>query len=131
MVLTILGAVFMLAICIFIHELGHLLCGMVVGVEAKIFSIGYGKGIWKKKIGNTIWQITSIPLGGYVQFKGEEYGKVTGEKGELMGVPPLKRMFPVLGGPLFNLILGFIILFFLELFNPALLTNKIYIDPGI
>lgn len=39
----------MLAISIFIHELGHLLCGMLVGVKARIFSIGYGRGIWKKK----------------------------------------------------------------------------------
>lgn len=49
MLIMVLGAIFMLAISIFIHELGHLLCGMLVGVKARIFSIGYGRGIWKKK----------------------------------------------------------------------------------
>lgn len=37
MIVMILGAVFMLAVSIFIHELGHLLCGKLVGVEARIF----------------------------------------------------------------------------------------------
>ncbi|HMY68212.1 MAG TPA: site-2 protease family protein, partial [Leptospiraceae bacterium] len=64
MLLVIICVVLMLGICIFIHELGHLLCGMLVGVEARIFSIGYGKGVWKKRIGRTVYQITAIPIGG-------------------------------------------------------------------
>ncbi|NCS92215.1 MAG: site-2 protease family protein, partial [Leptospira sp.] len=111
MLILIIGAVMMLAVSIFIHELGHLLCGMLVGVKARIFSMGYGRGIWKKKIGETTYQITAIPLGGYVMFKGDEYGKkLKGEPGELLSTPPLKRMIPVLGGPFANLVLGFLLL---------------------
>ena len=51
MVITILAGIFMLGVCIIIHELGHLLMGKAVGVKAEIFSVGYGRGIWKKKIG--------------------------------------------------------------------------------
>ncbi|HNO23003.1 MAG TPA: site-2 protease family protein, partial [Leptospiraceae bacterium] len=83
MLLVIICVVLMLGICIFIHELGHLLCGMLVGVEARIFSIGYGKGVWKKRIGRTVYQITAIPIGGYVMFCGDQYfrklHKKTGE----------------------------------------------------
>ncbi|MCE9499372.1 MAG: site-2 protease family protein [Leptospira sp.] len=132
MLILILGAVFMLAVSIFIHELGHLLCGMLVGVKARIFSIGYGRGLWKKKIGETVYQITAIPIGGYVLFKGDEYGEgLRGEKGELLSTPPLKRMIPVLGGPFFNFLLGFIILFFLALSGDRAPGNKIFIDESI
>ncbi|WP_167883512.1 site-2 protease family protein [Leptospira ognonensis] len=129
MIILILGAVFMLAVSIFIHELGHLLCGKLVGVEARIFSLGYGKGIWKKRIGKTIYQITAIPIGGYVLFKGDDYGKkLRGRPGELLGTPPLKRMIPVLGGPFANLVLGFVLLFFLDLSGDSPASNKIFID---
>ncbi|MGJ4789567.1 site-2 protease family protein [Leptospira koniambonensis] len=130
MLADILGIVFMLALCIFIHELGHLVMGWVVGVKARIFSIGYGRGIWKKKIGETTFQVTGIPLGGYVLFKGDESGALKGEKGEFLSTPPLKRMVPVFGGPFFNLILGFFIIFGLYAIGYSPTGTKIYIDPS-
>jgi regulator of sigma E protease len=132
MLVVIIGVVLMLGVSIFIHELGHLLCGMMVGVKARIFSIGYGKGIWKKKINGTTYQITSIPLGGYVMFMGDQYSKrLKGKPGELLSTPPLKRIWPVLGGPLFNLIMGFIIFFFLALQGDDSPSNTIFIDDTI
>lgn len=129
MILIALGAIVMLAVSIFIHELGHLLCGKLVGVDARIFSIGYGKGIWKKRVGKTIYQITAWPIGGYVMFKGDDYSrKLRGKPGELLSTPPLKRMIPVLGGPFANFLLGFIILFFLDLAGDSPASNKIHID---
>ena len=117
MVITILAGVFMLGVCIIIHELGHLLMGKAVGVKAEIFSVGYGRGIWKKKIGDTTWQITAIPLGGYVKFYGDDYDEGRDVPGGFFSVPPLKRIVPVLGGPLFNLILGAIIFLGLGMFT--------------
>ncbi len=114
MIALILGGALMLGICVFIHELGHYVMGRVVGVKAEIFSIGYGRGIWKKKIGDTTWQVTAIPIGGYVKFYGDD---ITGEDktpGGLFSVPPLTRIIPVLGGPFFNLILGFVIFLILH-----------------
>jgi regulator of sigma E protease len=130
MLLIIIGAILILGVSIFIHELGHLLCGKIVGVEARIFSIGYGKGIWKKRIGNTTYQITGFPIGGYVMFRGDQYGrKLKGKKGELLSTPPFKRMIPVLGGPFFNLLLGFFLFFILALLGDLPINNKIFIDP--
>jgi regulator of sigma E protease len=128
----IIASVLVLGISIFIHELGHLLCGKLVGVEARIFSIGYGKGIWKKRIGGTTYQITNIPIGGYVMFKGDRYGsRLKGKKGELLSTPPFKRMIPVLGGPFFNLLLGFFLFFLLALLGDTPPGNKIFIDPSL
>ncbi|MDF3818914.1 site-2 protease family protein [Leptospira sp. 96542] len=129
MIILIFGAVFMLAVSIFIHELGHLLCGKLVGVEARIFSLGYGKGIWKKRIGKTIYQITAIPIGGYVLFRGDDYSKKKKNRpGDLLSAPPLKRMIPVLGGPFANLVLGFVLLFILDLSGDSPSSNRIFIE---
>ena len=114
----------MLGLCIFIHELGHYVFGRLVGVKAEVFSIGYGKGRWKKKIGDTTWQITAIPLGGYVKF----YGDDTPDQkvpGSLCSIPPLRRMIPVLGGPLFNLFLAFLILVLLHSFSGPLVPRVV------
>ena len=66
-VLIILGVGFI----IFVHELGHFLCAKKAGVRVDAFSLGFGKAIWKRKIGDTEYRIAWIPLGGYVSMSGE------------------------------------------------------------
>lgn len=119
MIVFILGGIILLGVCIVIHELGHLLAGKLVGIKAQTFSIGYGKGIWKKQINDTTWQITGIPLGGYVRFYGDDYTSDEKVPGGFFSAPPLKRMIPVLGGPLANLLLGFVLFIVLNAFFSA------------
>ncbi len=107
MIMVIIGGAFMIAFSIFFHEFGHFVMGRLVGIRARVFSIGYGKGVWKKQIGDTTWQITAIPLGGYVRFYGDDIQEPTSNPGDFYSVSPYKRMVAVLGGPVFNLILGF------------------------
>ncbi len=122
----VLGAVVLLGICIFIHELGHLIGGKMVGIKARIFSLGYGKGVLKKKIGDTTYQITLIPFGGYCAFYGDEPGaERKGEPYEFLSAPPLKRIVPVVMGPLFNLFLGIIIFFGLNLVGYQKESNRV------
>ena len=125
---SILGTVILLGSCIFIHELGHLLGGKMVGIKAKIFSIGYGRGFWKKTVGDTTYQITLIPLGGYCQFYGDDPSEPrTGEGFEFLSAHPFKRIVTVAMGPIFNLIFGVIIFFVMNLVGYTKETNKILI----
>src|SRR4030042_5933173 len=97
----ILSAVILLGLCIFVHELGHLLGGKLVGIKAKVFSMGYGKGILKKKFGDTTYQITLIPFGGYCQFYGEDPSEErTGQGFEFLSAHPFKRIVTVAMGPI-------------------------------
>lgn len=68
----VIGFPLLLGPLITIHELGHYLVGRWFGVQAEAFSIGFGKEIWgfTDKRG-TRWKISALPLGGYVQFKGD------------------------------------------------------------
>ena len=66
------GFLLVLGPLVTIHELGHYLVGRWFGVKADAFSIGFGKELagWTDKHG-TRWKLSAIPLGGYVQFKGD------------------------------------------------------------
>ncbi len=124
----ILAAVILLGLCIFIHELGHLLGGKMVGIKAKVFSIGYGKGILKKQIGDTTYQITPIPFGGYCQFYGEDPSeKREGKEYEFLSASPMRRVVTVLMGPLFNLFFGIILFLLMNLIGYTTETNQINI----
>ncbi|TAL31764.1 MAG: RIP metalloprotease RseP [Spirochaetes bacterium] len=124
----ILAAVVLLGLCIFVHELGHLLGGRLVGIRARIFSIGYGKGILKKEIGGTTYQVTLIPLGGYCAFYGEDPSEERkGEAYEFLSAPPLRRIVPVVMGPLFNLFFGIVLFFVMNMAGYSVETNRVII----
>ena len=58
--------VLLFSLSIFVHELGHFLAARALGLVADVFSIGMGKALWKRKVGETTWQIGWLPFGGYV-----------------------------------------------------------------
>lgn len=62
---------FSLILIILLHELGHLLAAKLFKCKVEVFSIGFGKPIWSKKIGSTLYQISPILLGGFCQLKDE------------------------------------------------------------
>jgi regulator of sigma E protease len=128
----IFGAIVLLGLCIFVHELGHLLGGKMVGIKAKIFSMGYGKGFWKKTYGDTTYQITLIPFGGYCQFYGEDPSEARSGQGfEFLSAHPLKRIVTVIMGPVFNLIFGIILFYIMNLAGYTKETNRIMIPSEI
>jgi regulator of sigma E protease len=76
------------------------------------FSLGFGPKIIGRKIGETEYIISAIPLGGYVKPLGEEIGEELEEEEKPRAFnyqPVWKRAAIVLAGPVFNLVLAFII----------------------
>src|SRR5262245_5164806 len=69
---SIVAALAVLAIVIFVHELGHFLVGKWCDVEVRTFSMGFGPTLYAKQVGETVYRIAAIPLGGYVKMAGYE-----------------------------------------------------------
>lgn len=65
-------SILVLSFLIFFHELGHFLVARIFGVKVEVFSVGFGKKIVKKQIGETEYALSAIPLGGYVKLKGQD-----------------------------------------------------------
>lgn len=66
LILTVIG----FGTLIFLHELGHYLAARAVGMRVLSFSIGFGPALWQRRIGDTLYKVSIIPLGGYVMVDG-------------------------------------------------------------
>jgi regulator of sigma E protease len=108
-----------LGIVVFIHELGHFIAARLVGIDVEAFSIGWGKPILKKKVGEVEYRIGMFPIGGYCKMKGENefqeaYEKMEQEiprtKGAFYGTSPWRRIIVSFAGPFFNLLFAVLVM---------------------
>ncbi|MBE2984363.1 RIP metalloprotease RseP [Campylobacter sp. RM9344] len=107
-----LVTVFAISFLIFFHELGHFLAARSVGIAVNTFSIGFGNKIFTKRVGNTDYCLSAIPLGGYVQLKGQDDTDPAHKNYDADSyntLTPLKRIYILFAGPFFNFILAFFI----------------------
>ena len=72
--MSILFAILLFSILIFVHELGHFGAAKLSGVQVNEFSLFMGPAIWKKQVGETLYAIRTIPIGGYCAMEGEDGG---------------------------------------------------------
>ncbi len=63
--------ILVLAVLIFIHELGHFLVAKWNGIRVDAFALGFGPKIVSMQFGETLYSINLIPFGGYVKIFGE------------------------------------------------------------
>lgn len=71
--LTILLALFIFGLLIFIHELGHFIVARLCGVKVLEFAIGMGPKLisWRSKKSGTAYSLRLFPIGGFVSMLGE------------------------------------------------------------
>lgn len=102
-----LAAVLVLGFLIFVHELGHFLLAKASGVSVLRFSLGFGPKLIGKRVGETEYVISAVPLGGYVKMLGEEDGgdevPAADSTRSFARQPLYKRFAIVFAGPFFNL----------------------------
>ncbi len=117
----IVAAILLLGPLIAIHEFGHYFVARKLGVKVLVYSIGFGPTVlkWTSKKSGIQYQLSALPLGGYVKMLDEREGNVA-----VADLPyafnrqhPWKRIAIVAAGPLINLI--FAVLLFWVLFLPA------------
>lgn len=114
---TLASIVIVLGVLIFVHELGHFLFAKWMGVGVLKFSMGLGPKLIGWKWGETEYVISAIPFGGFVKMVGQEDLKVQcpddikeeDREKSFLHKSPLKRGAIVAAGPVFNLLLAFVI----------------------
>lgn len=129
-----LVTVLAISFLIFFHELGHFLAARSLGVKVNTFSIGFGEKIYTKNVGGTDYCLSAIPLGGYVQLKGQDDTdpKAKNYDADSYNVlSPIKRIYILFAGPFFNFILAFFIYILLGFIGIEKQAPSIgYIDEG-
>ena len=106
--------IFLLGILVLIHEGGHFIVAKLCKVKVNEFAIGFGKTIWSKKIGETLYALRLIPLGGFVRMEGEE--NPSEEEGSFSKASWWKKIIIVAAGGLVNMIFAIIVFFLLVIF---------------
>ena len=125
--LTLLTFILVLGLLIFVHELGHFIAARHVGVRVEVFSIGFPPTIFGRKIGETEYKVSWIPLGGYVRLFGQNVHDEDPEHPENYASKSLfQRFYILLGGPAMNLLFALIcmpVFFMLGTRTPAYLEE--------
>ena len=122
----ILSFLVLISIIVFIHELGHFAFARLFGVRVIDFSIGFGRSIksWQTN-SETIFNLRILPVGGFVQMKGENISNDENEQDSFASKKYYQKMLITLGGPLFNFILALVIFFMINLFGVQKVTPLI------
>ncbi|MBI5478128.1 MAG: site-2 protease family protein [Deltaproteobacteria bacterium] len=109
----IILAVVFVSLLIVVHEGGHFLVARWCGMRVLRFSLGFGKPLVKWERGGTIYQIASVPLGGFVQIAGmNPHEEVDPEDPAIYpNRPAWQRMLTIAAGPVANYLCASILVF--------------------
>ncbi len=123
-----------LSLLIVLHELGHFIPAKLFKTRVEKFYLFFDIkfSLFKKKIGETVYGIGWLPLGGYVKIAGmidesmdTEHLNKDPEPWEFRSKPAWQRLIIMLGGVTVNLILGFLIYMMVAfIWGKTILTNE-------
>lgn len=107
MALTIIFAIIIFSLIIFVHELGHFITARLFKVTVHEFAIGMGPAIFSRTKNNIKYSLRAIPVGGFCAMEGED--EQSCDPGAFGNKSPLKRIIILAAGAAMNVILGFVI----------------------
>ncbi len=114
-------------ILVLVHEFGHFIAAKAFGMKVDTFSIGFPPRAFGKKIGETDYCISWIPIGGYVKIAGmvdesfdTDFLNKPPQPDEFRSKPMYQRIVVVSAGVIMNLLLTFLIFYGINLANGRL-----------
>ena len=106
--MTIIFAILLFSLLVFVHELGHFVAAKLSGVQVNEFSIFMGPALVKWERGGTLYAIRCIPFGGYCAMEGED-GDSENPKAFTQAAW-WKRLIILVAGAFMNFVAGLLIL---------------------
>ncbi|MBE9009512.1 RIP metalloprotease RseP [Pseudanabaenaceae cyanobacterium LEGE 13415] len=110
--MSVLAVILLLAVLIFVHELGHFLAARLQGIYANRFSIGFGPILFKYQGEQTEYALRALPLGGFVGFPDDDPDSTIppDDPNLLKNRPVLDRAIVISAGVIANLIFAYFVL---------------------
>jgi regulator of sigma E protease len=121
------------AALIILHEFGHFVAAKATGMRVERFFLFFPPKVWSVKRGETEYGIGAIPLGGFVKITGmnpEEELEPEVAPRAYYHQPVWKRIVVIAAGPAVNLLIAFVILFFLAFQLGPVNQTVDTVDPG-
>lgn len=129
-----------LSLLIVLHELGHFIPAKIFKTRVEKFYLFFDVkfSLFKKKIGETVYGIGWLPLGGYVKISGmidesmdKEQMAAPPQPWEFRSKPAWQRLIIMLGGVTVNIIVGFVIYMGILFFYGQNITTNEDIPQGL
>lgn len=106
--MTIFFAILLFSFLIFVHELGHFVAAKASKVRVNEFSMFMGPAIFKKQVGDTLYAIRCIPIGGYCAMEGEN--EDTDDPHSFQKAAWWKRLIILVAGSFMNFVTGVVLI---------------------
>lgn len=106
--MSIVFAILLFSFLIFIHELGHFTAAKLFGIQVNEFSMFMGPVLWKKQVGETLYSLRLIPLGGFCAMEGED-GDSNSPRA-FSSAAWWKRLIVLVAGAAMNFLAGMVLL---------------------
>lgn len=106
--MSILFAILLFSLLILVHEFGHFAAAKLSGVQVNEFALFMGPAIFKKQVGETLYSIRTIPLGGYCAMEGED--EDTDNPRSFQKAAVWKRLVILVAGAAMNFLAGVLLL---------------------
>ena len=121
--MTIVYAILMFSVLVFVHELGHFMAAKLSGVQVNEFALFMGPAIWKKQIGETLYSLRCIPFGGYCAMEGED--QETESPRSFQKAAWWKRLIILAAGVIMNFLMGLLLYALLALPKDTVMVPQI------
>ncbi len=108
MIWTVIFALLIFSLIVFVHELGHFISARIFGVTVREFAIGMGPKLFSTVKGDTIYSLRLIPIGGFCNMVGED--EESADIGAFSSKKWWKKLIILGAGAFMNILLGFIII---------------------
>ena len=106
--MSIIFAILLFSLLIFVHEMGHFMAAKASGVQVNEFAMFMGPAIWKKQKGETLYSIRCIPIGGFCAMEGEDSD--TENPRSFQKAAWWKRLIILVAGSAMNFLAGILIM---------------------
>jgi regulator of sigma E protease len=113
---TVFYFLVVIGILVLVHELGHFLAAKFFGMRVDRFSIGFPPRAFGKKIGDTDYCVSWVPIGGYVKIAGmvdesldTDFVNEEPKPWEFRSKPIWQRMIVICAGVVMNIFLAIFI----------------------
>lgn len=121
--MSIIISIIVLSVIVVIHEFGHFIVAKKGGILVEEFAVGMGPVIASKQIGETVYSLRLLPIGGFCRMMGEDS---TGEIAERSFAEKNVwiRIAVVFAGPFMNFVLAMLLII-------CIVSTTVVVEPEI
>ncbi len=138
--ITALLFIVILSLLVLIHEFGHFWVAKKLGIKVEEFGFGFPPKVISIQIGETVYSINALPIGGFVKLYGEDEagaGRVSTQNSKpitknldraFFARPAWQRALVVVAGVVMNFLLAVVIISYLFTQGTPVPLGKVIID---